>query len=87
MTIEQQIKAVKALIESDGWRLLSQKLSEELVTASLSMAQNPRLSHDEIQYQRGAIWAASNLPGIPARMLASLENELLMQQINERKGS
>lgn len=87
MTPEQKIKAVKDLLESDGWRLLQETLESELVTASLALATNARLSHDEIQYQRGAIWAASKLPTIPHRMLVTLENEVLMRKIDESKVS
>lgn len=87
MTAEQKLKAIKSLLDSDGWRLLVGVLDEELIAASLDLASNPRLTPDEIQYKRGAVWAASKLPTIPQRLLAAYENELLMQQINERKGN
>lgn len=78
MTPARKLKALEALTESQGWRLITEIMDDEIKRAALAIAQDRAMSLDEINFRRGAIWAGEQLLEIPARLTARLEAEVAL---------
>lgn len=73
----RDITCLSELRATRGWAVIEEKMREELIAASLLLARNAPMTKDEIDFRRGAIWAASELLELPARLIQRLENDLL----------
>lgn len=72
---EEALKALKTLADSRGWAILYETMQAEIVSAAMQIAENRALTVDEINFRRGAIWAAHQLLQTPGRLLARLDAE------------
>ena len=72
-------KKIQELLKSDGWGILSQKMQEEILSAAYQMAENKMLTIDEINFRRGAMFAARRLMELPTNLDMLLDNEILME--------
>ena len=61
----EQKRKIQELLKSDGWGILSQKMQEEILSAAYQMAENKMLTIDEINFRRGAMFAARRLMELP----------------------
>lgn len=75
MTPRQKLKAIDELLASDGWRLLSEVMQQEILGAAMGMASSAQMSQDEMHFRRGSIWAANQLVELPARLRHKFESE------------
>lgn len=66
-----EIQELQRLVASDGWLILKRLLSEDLQQACLALAQPGRPAQD-IEFRRGAIFAASKLPDLPDQLIEQL---------------
>ena len=54
----EQKRKVQELMKSAGWGIIQQKMQEEILSAAYQMAENKMLTIDEINFRRGAMFAA-----------------------------
>ena len=76
----EQKRKVQELLKSDGWGIIQQKMQEEILSAAYQMAENKMLTIDEINFRRGAMFAARRLMvELPKNLDMLLDNEILME--------
>lgn len=80
MKLTAKVRHIETLRRSDGWKVLRQIMQEEMVIAATHIAKNRAMTMDEINFRRGAIWAAEQLLNLPDRVLQELETQLLMEK-------
>jgi hypothetical protein len=78
MSIRSQIKALDELQKSRGWQTVQRIMEQEVVTAAMLIADDPNMTAKEIDFRRGAIWAARQLLNLPDRLKARLETDLAL---------
>lgn len=71
------------LIQHPGWLYLEAIMQKEIVEAALQIAEPKPYSDQDLDFKRGALWAAKKLIELPARQKQVLENELLMEAAKE----
>lgn len=84
MTPRERLKGVLDLQKSPGWKALSDVMADEVVAAAMAIADNPKMSLDEINFRRGAIWAAKQLIDLPTKIQLKLENELALSSRDDK---
>ena len=72
----EQKRKVQELMKSAGWGIIQQKMQEEILSAAYQMAENKMLTIDEINFRRGAMFAARRLMELPKNLDLLLEHEL-----------
>jgi hypothetical protein len=60
-------------------------MEEEIVSLALAMADSPDMSQQQMDYNRGAIWAARQLLNLPQKLMLRMENELYLEDANSRE--
>jgi hypothetical protein len=78
MTKAEEKRILEELMASSGWALLESKMKDEIVNAAFAMAENARLTVDEMNFRRGAMWAARRVIELPTNMKTLIDNDLLM---------
>lgn len=73
-------KAMSTLASSDGWQYMKQVMNDEILTSAYQLAESPDMTEKEIDFRRGAIWAAKQLLNMPDKLLLKLENELMLDE-------
>lgn len=76
--VRAQLKALDGLTRSRGWEIVNQVMRDEIVSAAMAIADSPNMSLDEINFRRGAIWAAKQMLAIPVRLQQKLEADLAL---------
>jgi len=80
MTPRQKLKAIDELMASDGWRVLSEVMQQEIVGAAMGMASSAQMSQDEMHFRRGSIWAANQLAELPGRLHHKFQSEASLSE-------
>lgn len=80
MTPKEAHRAVSELIASPGWSYLRSIMREEAYIAALNIADPRPMDRTQIDFQRGAIWAAKQLLAMPERVLQKLEGDILLEE-------
>ena len=83
MTKKEEARVLEELLSSNGWGILQRKMQVEILTAAYQLAENKQLSVDEINFRRGAMWAARRMIELPTNMKMLIDNELLMEAATE----
>lgn len=83
MTKKEEARVLEELLSSNGWGILQRKMQDEILTAAYQLAENKQLSVDEINFRRGAMWAARRMIELPTNMKMLIDNELLMEAATE----
>lgn len=83
MTKQEEARVLEELLSSNGWGVLQRKMQDEILTAAYQLADNKQLSVDEINFRRGAMWAARRMIELPTNMKMLIDNELLMEAATE----
>lgn len=83
MTKQEEARVLEELLSSNGWGILQRKMQDEILTAAYQLADNKQLSVDEINFRRGAMWAARRMIELPTNMKMLIDNELLMEAATE----
>ncbi len=78
MTPKASLNAIEALEKSKGWIVLRKVMEEEIVASAMSIAENPNMSLDEINFRRGSIFAAKALVDMPTRLKSKLGAEIAL---------
>ena len=83
MYTKAQIKELIGLSESKGWATVNEIMKEEMLQLALMMARTKEMSQQEMDFNRGAIWAAEQMLNLPARLIHKLEGELSLDQTQD----
>ena len=83
MTKKEEARVLEELLSSNGWGILQRKMQDEILSAAYQLAENKQLSVDEINFRRGAMWAARRMIELPTNMKMLIDNELLMEAATE----
>ena len=67
------------LIAHPGWNYLKAVMQNEIVTAAFQLAEPKPITDKEMDFKRGALWAARKLIELPERQKQVLENEMLLE--------
>lgn len=87
MSDREHLKAVLDLQKSLGWKILADVMNQEVVAAAMAIADNPKMTLDEINFRRGTIWAAKQLIDLPLKIQLKLENELALSHTDDKPKS
>jgi hypothetical protein len=82
---KNQVKAILNLQSSDGWELIKKVMEDEILQAAMQIGENPNMELNEINFRRGAIWAANRMLELPDRLKIKLENEVALSQRDDSK--
>tara|TARA_B110000046_G_C13013191_1_gene407586 strand:+ start:161 stop:436 length:276 start_codon:yes stop_codon:yes gene_type:complete len=86
MTVKNQIKSLTAMCESPGWDTVNKVMKEEIVDLALMMARTKEMSAQEVDFNRGAIFAAEQMLNLPSRLILKLEGEIAFVAAPSRQG-
>lgn len=84
MTPRERLKALIDLQISPGWKVITDVMNDEVVAAAMAIADNPKMTLDEINFRRGTIWAAKQLIDLPVKIQLKLENELALSTKDDK---
>lgn len=87
MSDRERLKALTDLQKSHGWKILADVMHDEVVAAAMAIADNPKMTLDEINFRRGTIWAAKQLLDLPIKIQLKLENDLALSSKDDKKQS
>jgi hypothetical protein len=73
-----QLDSVTQLFKSKGWQVIDDVMKEEIVSSAMSIADNPNMTLDEINFRRGSIWAAKRLLELPERLSIKLQSDIAL---------
>jgi hypothetical protein len=86
MNLKSQIKDLIELSESKGWATLNSIMKDESVDLALLMARSKQMSTQEVDFNRGAIWAAEQMLNMPVKLIHKMEGELSFEEAPSRQG-
>ena len=72
------LTSLDALLKSKGWKLVQKVMEDEILQAAMQIAENPNMTEKEVDFRRGAIWAAKQLLEMPARLQMKLTSEIAL---------
>jgi hypothetical protein len=79
MKPKDALKAVQELEASAGWAYAKQAMQDDILRAAYNIAESPNMTLEEINFRRGAMWAARRLLELPVALRLRLENDVLME--------
>ena len=82
-SVKQQIKTLIQLSESNGWATVNEVMKDEILQLALLMARSKEMSQQEMDFNRGAIWAAEHMLNLPARLIHKLEGDLSLDETTD----
>ena len=77
---KEKIKALRDLASSPGWEVIRAVMADEIMALSLRMARTPEMTQQEMDFIRGAIYAADGLVNMPEKILLKLEGEYSLDE-------
>lgn len=84
MNEKARIAALEQLQRHKGWQILHETMEREIVTAAMQIAENPHMTQQEIDFRRGAIWAAKQMLNLPGRITNQLQTELALSPKDDK---
>jgi hypothetical protein len=81
--VKQKIKTLIQLSESTGWATVNEVMKDEILQLALMMARSKEMSQQEMDFNRGAIWAAEQMLNLPTRLIHNLEGELSLDETTD----
>lgn len=81
MTLKSDLKDLIQLSESRGWEKINKVMQDEILQLALSMARTPDMTQQQMDFQRGAIWAAEQLLNVPERLIHKLQGDLALEDM------
>ena len=79
MTLKSDVKDLIQLSESRGWEKINKVMQDEILQLALSMARSPDMTQQQMDFQRGALWAAEQFLNVPERLIHKLEGEMALE--------
>jgi hypothetical protein len=88
MKPKDALKAIIELENSSGWAYAKQAMQDDILRAAYNIAESPNMTLEEINFRRGAMWAARRLLELPTALRLRLENDVLMEAaMSKNEGS
>lgn len=87
MSPKSKLKALDTLMASRGWNIVREVMEQEQVAAAMEIAANPNMTLDEINFRRGAIWAAAQFLNIPERLIQRTQADLALTKDDDLKSA
>ncbi len=81
MKAKSQLKSLTALAESDGWAAVNEIMKDEILTLALMIARSKEMTAQEIDFNRGAIWAAEQMLNLPSRLILKIEGDIALDDV------
>jgi hypothetical protein len=81
MKPKAQLNSLIALSKSEGWQTVNEVMKDEILTLALLMARTKEMSSQEIDFNRGAIWAAEQMLNLPSRLIHKIEGDLALEEV------
>jgi len=81
---ERQLKQIRQLARSPGWKVIEQIMRDEIVTLALSTAKNPNKTPQEAAYYAGCLQASENLLHIIPNLEAKLQGSAQLESWEKR---
>ena len=78
MSASKKLKEIIDLENSPGWQHLNKIMEDEILQAAMLIAESPKMELDEINFRRGARWAAARCREWPVKVRAQLESEVAL---------
>ena len=78
MNQQAALKAIESLERSKGWVYVKEVMAQEIMSAAHQIAEHRKMEIEEINFRRGAIWAAQRLLDLPDRLKLRRENEVAL---------
>ncbi len=85
MSSKSELKLILDLEKSDAWQYLTKIMQDEIVQAAMQMGEDASMTFDEVNFRRGAIWAANRMLEMPNRIKAKLEAEIALSSGDDKK--
>ena len=85
MKPKQAVDKLTTLKKSDGLKLIDEVMKEEILTASFQLSENRNMTMDEINFKRGAMWAARQLKELPDKLILKYKNDLALESEDKAK--
>ena len=79
MKPKDALKAIIELENSSGWAYAKQAMQDDILRAAYNIAESPNMTLEEINFRRGAMWAARRLLELPTALRLRLEKDVLME--------
>jgi hypothetical protein len=77
--LADKLNALRDLQRHPGWSYYMEAIDRDILAASYALGDNPRMPVDEIHFRRGAIYASRNFqPGL-AKLITSVENDVMLE--------
>lgn len=83
MKPERALELIVKLEGSEGWKYIQDVMRDEVLRAAYALAEDDNPSYEQLQFRRGAMWAARRLLELPARLRQNLESELIIKKSQE----
>lgn len=74
--MKQDLAAIKALVETPGWRILREGCERDVLNAAFALADNPNMPEAEMRFRIGAIHASRGLINAPQLLAQIIESQL-----------
>lgn len=81
MSPKEKIKHLRELTQSPAWELIKEVMQDEIMALSLRMARTPDMTQQEMDFIRGAIYAADGLVTMPDKILVKLEGDYSIDEM------
>ncbi len=85
MSNKTHLKLISDLENSEAWELLRKVMQDEILQAAMQMGEDASMTFDEVNFRRGAIWAANRMLEMPNRLKAKLEAEIALSSGDDSK--
>jgi len=81
---ERQLKAVRQLAKTSGWKVIEQIMRDEIVALALQTAKNPNKTPQEAAFYAGCLQASENLLNIIPNLEAKLTGAAQLESWQKR---
>lgn len=79
MHAKRKLKELDRLKRSSGWAVLREIMEQEMIAAAQQIAEHRSMTMDEVNFRRGAIWAAKKMLDLPDRLEQQLQTEVMIE--------
>lgn len=85
-TPKRDIAALEALLASEGWRIVTRTMREEIERLTVTLASSPVMSEAELHYHRGKIYAAVRLLDVPQALIRLAQTQIMLEETPAKAG-
>lgn len=79
MSLKRRLDQIRSLAQSDGWSLVQDAMRLEIERATVQITEPRPIPLQDLDFRRGAIWAARLLTDLPLRLASETEFQILVE--------